>query len=333
MKTLLSFIILVYFSFSSSRLLAGSTLPEPSATSPKELAQAIADYFSRLPQTFQFSSLLEYRQFDAAGAPVKEYPFGYLTTGDYSYLQDGFRYYITDHSQIANNAARNRSIIAYDGHLYQRLRLGDQQLYIQHNVAFDQRPSEYFLRYANPLLLAWEFASSQVAKNDFGADLGVWELRSKTLAETLIPRIRKVDVENGRDGQEIVAEIAAGSEAITKQPSVYRVHFLPARGMFPVMWERYDENGRLIFRYAVEQLGQVTDANGQPLLVPVASKREFFGGVPARPSRDLPYWQIAYKITNIDMAPKVEDEDFTIDPALAKTIYDSDQHVLIDVPN
>ena len=41
---------------------------------------------------------------------------------------------------------------------------------------------------------------------------------------------------------------------------------------------------------------------------------------------------MVYRITEIDFAPVFDESDFTIDPALADTVYDSDNNVTISVP-
>ena len=157
--------------------LGGADIAAPPPESTSQASLALERYFSRIPQKIRFSSVIEYTQFDAAGKPSVDYPLGFVTKGQFCYMQDGFRYRILDRAGMGLNP--RHSIVAYDGSRYQRLRFTDSELYITENVAFAKRPSEYFLRWANASILPWEFASSKLKEADFGGDLELWDLKEK----------------------------------------------------------------------------------------------------------------------------------------------------------
>jgi hypothetical protein len=167
-------------------------------------------------------------------------------------------------------------------------------------------------RWANPLLLPWEFLSKPLQQGDFN-DLGIWELKEPDTLKALAGRIKSVTFEVDEKGRKlVVVEVAAGVEGYTLLESVYRVRFLQEKQMFPISWERLSRDGHLILRYVVDELAETKTAEGKSIVYGKVARRQYFGGTKERPFQSHPYWEIAYKIDRLDSNARFEKEDFEL---------------------
>lgn len=258
---------------------------------------------------------------------------GSLPKGRIALLFDGNRYRIDDKSGFGSAGEKNNTLVAFDGETYQRLLYGDLRLYIRKLKPGEPKPSEYFFRFVNPMLMPFEFLSPRLATSDLN-DFELSELQDPHIWDQLKSRIVAASLQTADGGKKLIIDFSASREALTQKKSLYRVTFDPQRGMYPVEWERIDKDGNVIYKYEIEKLGSTRDPTGRTLLVPWIATKAFYGGTPRFPSQAQPISVAQYTIQNFQLNPTtVDQEEFTIDPGLARSIEDSNAQVVITVPN
>lgn len=299
----------------------------------KEITVQTRALVEAIPASLSFRSSNVVTEYSNDGTERKRDALeGFAREGSLIYAQAGEKYRIEDRTATGLHAINRQSVITFDGDSYQRWRIGDDELYLDSDVSFSYRPREYFLRWANPMLLTWEFVSSSLKQDDM-SNLEIWEIQNSAKFGAWVEGLKVSGSVQEKFGKQcLIAEIAGGKEAITHEELFYRVFFSLEDNYFPVAWERISKSGRRIFSFHVLKTGVARNVNGEDVVYPLESQEMFFGGTAAIPSRDAPVWSMMYKISDFDLNPTFEESHFEIDPSVAGRIFDVQNKVFIDIP-
>ena len=237
----------------------------------------------------------------------------------------GRQYKIDDQSSMATS---NHNLVAFDGETYKRYTPDRSRLYVEKIDLNEQRPSEYFFRYSNPLLLPFEFVAASTLTDDTQA-LDFSAFKDGAFTESFMRRV--IAIQKSEDASEVIMFVEAGLEWISGRKSHFRVTFDAEHQFYPVEVLRMDENDKLIYRYKVTKLSRIEDGNGTAIVIPVSATREYFGA--GEMSENLvPDGIITFDITEVELNQKLDDDFFDIDPTVADIIYDGDEELEIVVP-
>lgn len=137
-------------------------------------------------------------------------------------------------------------------------------------------------------------------------------------------------VPNATGQQELLVEAPGGIlRGFVSGPTVIRVRFLEEKGLYPVSWEREWVDGAALLVYTIEQFGEAkvgeTDRNWRfPAKARIESRNQN-AGLP-------PHFTKLISTDEVRINHTVEEDAFTIDPAIGANIYDLDAGAIIPIP-
>jgi len=252
--------------------------------------------------------------------------------GKASILLSGEKYRIVDTLDISAEGYKNHNVVAYDGETYQRLRNRDLELYLKKLSPSEQRPSEYFLRYVDAFLNPFEFLSNSIFESD-ATRLEISQMLQQDTWKNLQSRLSDLEIGSADGKTTMTMTLKGGVEWWTQRETIYRVTFDTSNGMYPIKWERRSEDGNLIYQYVVDKLASVSDDSGSSILVPIVATKSFYGGISKFPFQSDPLLVQRILITNFKNNVTINDDEiFSIDPTLARTVYDANNGVQLKVP-
>lgn len=132
---------------------------------------------------------------------------------------------------------------------------------------------------------------------------------------------------NGRSCLQI--DLPGGVDPGSDIKIVYRVYLSTNDHFYPVAWQVFDEQQRLLWEYNVEKLSYVEHGNVRTPFPAVASANYY--GVPPLTYTAQPTATYRYTIDGCSFDPLSAD-DFLVDPTLFNYIEDKDTKTIIPIP-
>lgn len=251
-----------------------------------------------------------------------------ILRGDIRFLADGKKYRLDDQSNLT---IEGNNLVAFDEVMYQRLSYGDRRIWLRKMDANEVLPNEYFFLRSNPLLMPFEFLNPWLAKGEVRS-IGLVDLKQPDIWENFLSRLIKLSENfDGADAR-VTVELKGGRDHVSGKESFYRVTLDAGRRMYPVKIERIADNQELISSYEITELAVSSDSAGGTVWIPVSAVRKVFTGVQEHPYRADPWVIARYVIKDIALNPEIDESEFIIDPAIADSIYDANNQVMIRVP-
>ncbi|MDR1146776.1 MAG: hypothetical protein LBK71_11675 [Verrucomicrobiales bacterium] len=249
--------------------------------------------------------------------------------GKLSLALSGTRFYLHDQLAFGPAGEKNFRMAAYDGEYYQVLTTHTGYLYLKKTA---QPPREYFRRYLDEYLRPLEFFS-ELTKDDDSQFTILADLQQAANWELFAKRISNAGYVEVAGKKMARFEVKSGIEYTTAQKSHYVVLADPDRAFFPVQWERIaDETAKPIYVYRITEVGCQQLAN-QKIYYPARAELDFHGGVGKKAAySNTPRSKLTINIKLL-FNPSLEDEQFTLDPSMARHIWDADGQALIAVPH
>lgn len=215
------------------------------------------------------------------------------------------------------------AIIAWDGHSYQNYSKASRRL----SLNSERKSSDALVTRFNPLAMWLPFLCDSTVGDQFS--LTLWDkIGGVDTWAKLFQRMRNIQYDQKGN---ILAEVAGFPFSKTQEPTYYKIVFSKINGFFlPMSWQFFTEKGHLILDYKVTDFAQYQPNSGSNFKISYPRKAVSNSYIHAGDRVDTTATFEVGKISVLDTTN--ENNDFTIDPALAQTIYDEKSKSLIDVP-
>lgn len=126
-----------------------------------------------------------------------------------------------------------------------------------------------------------------------------------------------------------IGETEQGVDTWTGKPVKYRFYYDRTINCFPVGWDKMSAEGKLMTEYRVSEIGVRKGARAAEFRYPIKSTTTYYSQKSGKPT--YTYGTHIEDVKIIDNESEIN-EDFLIDPSMAKYIYDTATKSLIPVP-
>jgi hypothetical protein len=245
-------------------------------------------------------------------------------TGSMVFLVTRKGYLIENRSPTGSTALKYSSITAFNGELYQRLNLGDRNLFIKSSKSPEFDP---LMILSNDFLQPFQFLIPFVDNPDVPY-VTLEMLNNQEVWKKYYAAIISQREETILGHPCLVIRTPGGKEEFSQQDSEFEVFFAKDLGYYPLAWKRFRKpKNELMWKYLVTKAEPIDG-----FFYPAEAMMFFYGGDQTYPIHEEPIGTTKIIMKDVELNPKAESDEFQIDPSLANTIWDGDTMKMIKVP-